>query len=122
MAQALLQVRETRTPDEVKAFVEKLRVYSISDQDDAGPWLRRDFPGLFYIVQPSTPTGAEYYYATWTGISGDAFYRNGAGADFTTVTNEWLDANIRNIGTAWQAVSAVCLHHGRGYALVPGAD
>jgi len=98
LAQALQEVRATRTPDAVEKFVAKLRVYSISDQDDAGPWIRREFPGLFYIVDPSTPTGGEYYYATWTGISGDVFYRNGAGADFTTVTNEWLDANIRSKG------------------------
>jgi hypothetical protein len=98
LAQALLHVRATRQPGEVEKFVGKLRVYSISDQDDAGPWIRREFPGLFYIVQPSTQTGGEYYYATWTGISGDAYYRNGAGADFTTVTNEWLDANIRGKG------------------------
>jgi hypothetical protein len=98
LAQALQEVRATRTLDAVEKFVAKLRVYSISDQDDAGPWIRREFPGLFYIVDPSTPTGGEYYYATWTGISGDAFYRNGAGADFTTVTNEWLDANIRSKG------------------------
>ena len=98
LAQALQEVRATRTPDAAEKFVAKLRVYSISDQDDAGPWIRREFPGLFYIVDPSTPTGGEYYYATWTGISGDVFYRNGAGADFTTVTNEWLDANIRGKG------------------------
>ena len=98
LAQALLRVRATRTPPEVDAFVEKLRVYSISDQDDAGPWIRREFPDLFYIVEPSTPTGGEYYYATWTGISGDNYYRNGAGANFTTVTNEWLDAHIRSQG------------------------
>lgn len=98
LAQALLQVRATRLPDDVGKFVEKLRVYSISDQDDAGPWIRREFPALFYIVQPSTPTGGEYYYATWTGMSGDVYYRNGAGADFTTVSNEWLDPNIRNKG------------------------
>ena len=98
LAQALQEVRGTRTPDAVDKFVAKLRVYSISDQDDAGPWIRREFPGLFYIVDPSTPTGGEYYYATWTGISGDVFYRNGMGADFTTVTNEWLDANIRSKG------------------------
>jgi hypothetical protein len=98
LAQALRQVRATRTPDAVEKFIATLRVYSISDQDDAGPWIRREFPGLFYIVDPSTPTGGEYYYATWTGISGDVFYRNGAGADFTTVTNEWLDANIRGKG------------------------
>ncbi len=98
LAQALLQVRSTRSPAEVDRFVETLRVNSISDQDDGGPWIRREFPKLFYIVAPSTPTGGEYYYATWTGISGDAYYRNGAGADFTTVTNEWLDANIRSKG------------------------
>jgi hypothetical protein len=98
LAQALLQARATRTPAELDRLVARLRVYSISDQDDAGPWLRREFPKLFYIVQPSTQSGDEYYYATWTGISGDAYYRNGLGADLTTVTNEWLDANIRSKG------------------------
>ena len=98
LAQALMRVRDTRKPEDLAKFIEKLRVYSISDQDDAGPWIRREFPDLSYIVQPSTPTGGEYYYATWTGISGDNYYRNGAGADSTTVTNEWLDANIRAKG------------------------
>ncbi len=98
LAQALLQVRATRQPDEVEKFVAKLRVYSISDQDDAGPWIRREFPYLFYIVMPSTPTGGEYYYASWTGISGDLYYRNCAGADAATVTNEWLESNIRSKG------------------------
>ena len=98
LAQALLTVRASRNPEELDAFVEKIRVYSISDQDDAGPWIRREFPDLFYIVQPSTPTGSEYYYATWTGISGDNYYRNGMGADEGIVTNAWLDANIRSKG------------------------
>ncbi|MBV8834794.1 MAG: DUF1593 domain-containing protein, partial [Acidobacteriaceae bacterium] len=98
LAQALLHVRATRSPAEVDQFVAKLRVSSISDQDDAGPWIRKEFPNLFYIVQPSTATGGEYYYATWTGISGDAYYRNCAGADSSLVTNEWLDRNIRSKG------------------------
>ncbi|HLK64553.1 MAG TPA: nucleoside hydrolase-like domain-containing protein [Bryobacteraceae bacterium] len=103
LAQALIKVRATRPREELDRFVAKLRVYSISDQDDAGPWIRREFPNLFYIVQPSTPTGGEYYYATWTGISGDAYYRNGAGANTTTVTNEWLDKNIRGKGPLGKA-------------------
>ena len=45
LAQALLQARATKTPAELDALVAKLRVYSISDQDDAGPWIRREFPG-----------------------------------------------------------------------------
>ena len=98
LAEALSRVRSTRGAAETDRFVAKLRVYSISDQDDAGPWIRREFPNLFYIVKPSPPNGDEYYYATWTGISGDVYYRNGAGADFTTVTNEWLEKNVRAKG------------------------
>jgi hypothetical protein len=98
LAQALWQVRQTRSPDEVNRFVQKLRVSSISDQDDAGPWIRREFPNLHYIVKPSSPDGSEYVYATWTGISGDVYYRNCAGADPTTVSNEWLEKNIRAKG------------------------
>lgn len=98
LAQALIRVRATRSSEDLDKFVAKLRVYSISDQDDAGPWIRREFSNLFYIVQPSTQTGGEYYYATWTGISGDAYYRNGLGANTSVVTNEWLDANIRSKG------------------------
>jgi hypothetical protein len=103
LAQALTEARAARTPDQLAKLIAKLRVYSISDQDDAGPWIRREFPDLFYIVMPSTPTGGESAYATWTGISGDRYYRNGAGADFTTVTNEWLDTNIRSKGPLGKA-------------------
>jgi hypothetical protein len=41
LAQALWKVRETRSADELEQFVAKLRVYTISDQDDSGPWLRQ---------------------------------------------------------------------------------
>ncbi|AXC12769.1 hypothetical protein ACPOL_3484 [Acidisarcina polymorpha] len=98
LAQALQDLRSQRSSEEVDRLVAKLRVYSISDQDDAGPWIRREFPNLYYIVQPTTPTSGEYYDATWTGISGDVYYRNGDGANSTTVTNEWLETNIRSKG------------------------
>jgi hypothetical protein len=98
LAQALIEARATLAPGALAQLIAKLRVYSISDQDDAGPWIRREFPSLFYIVQPSTPDSGEYYYATWTGISGDLYYRNGTGADSTTVTNEWLESHIRTKG------------------------
>ncbi|MCI0391472.1 MAG: DUF1593 domain-containing protein [Acidobacteria bacterium] len=98
LAQALSQVRATRSPAEVNKFVSRLRVSSISDQDDAGPWIRREFPNLHYIVKPSSADSGEYASATWTGISGDEYYRNCAGADGSTVTNEWLEKNIRAKG------------------------
>jgi Protein of unknown function (DUF1593) len=97
LAQALEHVRKTRSAEALAKFTAKLRVYSISDQDDAGPYIRREFPGLFYIVKPSTPDSAEYASATWTGISGDFYYRF-PGADASLVSNEWLDKNIRSRG------------------------
>jgi hypothetical protein len=103
LAQALLHVRATRAAAETEAFVSKLRVRSISDQDDAGPWVRREFPALFYVVEPSSPDSGDYLYATWTGISGDVYYRNGDGADGSTVTNEWLDKNVRAKGPLGKA-------------------
>jgi Protein of unknown function (DUF1593) len=102
LAQALGTVRDTRSPEALAKFVAKLRVYSISDQDDTGPAIRSAFPGLFYIVKPSPPNGEEYASATWTGISGDLFYRI-PGADTSLVTNEWLDTNIRSKGPLGKA-------------------
>lgn len=96
LAQALFDVRQTRSPAALRAFVSRLRVYAISDQDDSGAWIRREFPELFFIVTPSSQDSGDYAAATWTGISGDAFYRNGAGADAGTVTNAWLDRHIRS--------------------------
>lgn len=98
LAEALMHARASLSGSEVDALVAKLRVYSISDQDDAGPWIRREFPRLFYIVKPSSPNGEEYGSATWTGISGDVYYRNCAGADGSTVTNAWLETHIRKKG------------------------
>lgn len=98
LAQALWKVRATRSPEQLAKFVAQLRVYTISDQDDSGPWIRQNFPGLFYIVSPGLNAGGAYHHATWSGISGDNFHGRFAGADFSTVTNEWLDQNIRKKG------------------------
>jgi hypothetical protein len=97
LAQALMQVRDTRNQAALAKFVAGLRVYGISDQDDAGPWIRREFPDLFYIVKPSPPNSEEYAGATWTGISGDVYYHI-PGADTSLVTNNWLEKNIRRKG------------------------
>lgn len=98
LAQALWKIRATRSAEATERAAAKLRVYAISDQDDSGPWLRREFPGLFYVVSPGFNAGGAYHHATWSGISGDHFHARCDGADFTTVTNEWLERNIRRKG------------------------
>ena len=82
------KLRETRNESEVKKFVSKLKVYSISDQDFSGRWIRENFPDIFYIVDPSAgDSWLEYYRATWTGISGDHNYKNGPGMHFELTDN-----------------------------------
>jgi hypothetical protein len=98
LAQALWKVRAARTPDQLEQFVARLRVYTISDQDDSGPWMRQTFTNLFYVVSPGFHAGGAYHHATWSGISGDYFHARCDGADFELVSNEWLDRNVRRKG------------------------
>ncbi len=97
LAQTLWKVMKTRSKTEVDTFIRKLRVYTISDQDDAGPWMRNRFPDLFYVVSPGHEEGqgGSYHYATWVGISGDRFHGRFRGPDFSLVDNPWLDLHIR---------------------------
>jgi hypothetical protein len=84
LAQALYSIRETRSTAEAAALIGKLRVYAISDQDDSGAWIRREFPDLFYIVSPGG-----YGRSTWT-----AFTRGFDGfGDY--ISNQWLADNIQ---------------------------
>ncbi|AOS44715.1 hypothetical protein Verru16b_01782 [Lacunisphaera limnophila] len=85
LAQALYQLRATRSEAELKRLVAKLRVYTISDQDDSGPWIRQNFPDLFYIVSPGG-----YGAATWTGIM-----HVEPGFDNTNISNRWLAEHIQ---------------------------
>ncbi|PZX50992.1 DUF1593 domain-containing protein [Algoriphagus chordae] len=49
IAQAIWKVRETRSPAELKKFLSKLRLYDVLGQDDAGAWIAKNFPDVFYI-------------------------------------------------------------------------
>lgn len=86
LAQALYKLRATEPAAEVDRLVAKLRVYTISDQDDSGPWIRKNFPKLFYIVTP----GGDYRAATWTGINSFV-----PGIDNATISNKWLAEHIQ---------------------------
>ncbi|KAL0938382.1 cellulose-binding protein [Colletotrichum truncatum] len=94
LAESLHHVSKTRAKTEADSFVEKVRVYSISDQDDTGSWLREQYPKLFYIV--ALHAFGEYTVAAWNGISGELFRNYDIGGPPTELqTNEWLDEYIR---------------------------
>ncbi len=86
LAQALYTIRKTKPKAEVEQMVSKLRVYTISDQDDSGIWIRNNFPNLFYIVSP----GDHYGSATWTGVN--SFVQ---GIDNSEISNSWIAQHIQ---------------------------
>lgn len=49
VAQAIWKVRESRSPAELSRFLSKLRLYDVLGQDDAGAWIAKTFPEVFYI-------------------------------------------------------------------------
>jgi len=100
LAQALHTIESTRDKEETKRLIAKLRVYTISDQDDSGIWIRNKFPDLFYIVSP----GDHYGSATWIAIN--SVIDN---IDNKTISNTWLAQNIQQghgpLGAAYPDVA-----------------
>ena len=85
LAQALYKIRKTKSEAEAKRLNAKLRVYTISDQDNSGIWIRKNFPDLFYIVSPGG-----YESATWSAINEFA-----PGISNDVISNRWLAQNIQ---------------------------
>lgn len=100
LAQTLFTIKNTKSEKEAKKLIAKLRVYTISDQDDSGIWIRNNFPDLFYIVSP----GDDYNSATWVGINNFI-----EGIDNTTISNSWIAQNIQQnhglLGTQYPDVA-----------------
>jgi hypothetical protein len=100
LAQALWKIRKTKMPAVAERLYKKLRVYTISDQDDSGPWIRKNFPSIFYIVTP----GYNYTKATWLGIAVSL-----PGSNAEVVSNDWLAKNIQQghgpLGAAYPDVA-----------------
>lgn len=57
IAQAIWKVKNTRTQEELDAFISKLRIYLITRQDATHEWLVDNFPELFIIESIKTYKG-----------------------------------------------------------------
>ena len=94
LASVLLKITNTHSAAEAKALRSKLRVYTISDQDDTGSWIRSTYPDLFYIC--SVHGWNQYGMAAWCGISGDGWYGfDKGGPDSSKISKEWIKENIQ---------------------------
>ena len=86
LAQALWRVRNDRKPKELRAFLEKLRVYDISHQDNTGPWINQEFPDLFYVLSKA-PKGKDKRDGGYRGMY--------LGGDESLTSRDWVDRHVR---------------------------
>ncbi len=124
LAQALFDVSNNRTPGEVTAFVNKLSVHAINDQDgysDAAEgtltWIKQNYPTL-QIIDP-TPQGAapddtvRRFDSTYRG-----FYQNDS-ATFTDVAVPLVSDDVALLNTTAWAQTNVTTNHGALGAMYP---
>lgn len=85
LAQALWKVKHERSEAAYQAFVSKIRVYDINDQDGIYAEIRKAHPGLFYILAKA-PEGEDKREGAYRGMY--------LGGDESLTSREWIDANV----------------------------
>ena len=89
VAQALWRVRRDRGEVGYRAFVARLRVYEVNDQDGLADWMRAEFPGLRYILS-TRPPGEDRRLGTYRGM-----YLTG---DESLTSRAWVETHVRSTG------------------------
>ncbi len=86
LAQALWRVRADRGADGLRAFIQRVRVYDIGDQDRIAEWIWQEFPGLFYVLGRAAE-GRDKRQAVYRGMY--------LGGDESLTSRDWMETNIR---------------------------
>lgn len=91
LAQALWDVRDSRSPPELARFVSRIRVYDIAGQDDSAAWACHNFPDIHWIRSVDQFQAISVREAR-------PFPPEVTGANINTFTNEWVDKHIQSHG------------------------
>lgn len=91
IAQALHHLHKSVSDEEHAQIRSRLRVYTISDQDNSGQWIRTKYPDVFYIC--SIHGWSQYYMAAWLGVSAPGI--DGGGPNQEKFSKAWLKENIQ---------------------------
>ena len=110
LAQALLHMRATRTAVQLDALVSRLRVYAISDQDDAGPWIRREFPRCTTSSRRRRQTATSTTSRRGRASAETGSTRTPAARTSRPSPMSWMNANIRSQGPLGKRISAPMLY------------
>ncbi|KAI9041311.1 DUF1593-domain-containing protein [Aspergillus affinis] len=94
LAQVLYKIHKDSSSEKAAELRSRLRVYTVSDQDDTGAWIRHSWPDIFYIA--SVHAWNQYPLSTWVGMSGDILddFDKG-GPDLSKFSRQWLRQNIQ---------------------------
>lgn len=84
LAQALFDLRNTRSQKEVQQFIQKIRVYFIGNQDSSNEWIREQFPNLWLILGMSHDGNS--WNSSYRGIFLDG--------DMQLTSLEWLHKHL----------------------------
>lgn len=88
IAQAIFTVSESRSPEELKKFLSKIRVYDLAAQDDAGAWMAKTYPQLFIVRNVLAFKGMSFRFSSEA-------WNHTRGGDESVVTREWVRAHIQ---------------------------
>ncbi len=86
LVQALWKIKHTRDGSGYFEFLSRLRVYDINDQDGLYPYIRQEFPGLFYILAKA-PDGTDKREGAYRGMY--------LGGEESLTSRQWIDSNVR---------------------------
>ncbi|MFG0265601.1 MAG: DUF1593 domain-containing protein [Rhodopirellula sp. JB055] len=89
LAQTLYRVQSERGTDGFAKFVRKFVVYDIADQDGIADWMRKQFPGMHYVLSTAAPK-ADKRIANFRGM-----YLTG---DESLTGRDWVETNVRRMG------------------------
>ncbi|MFT4177696.1 MAG: DUF1593 domain-containing protein [Luteolibacter sp.] len=89
LAQALWRVKHDRGDEGLAEFVRRFRVYDVMDQDGLASWMRREFPGMRYVLSAS-PRGTDKRVATYRGMY--------LGGDESLTSLDWITTNVKTKG------------------------
>jgi hypothetical protein len=89
LAQALWSAKHDRSAEAYDAFVRRIRIYDIADQDGLADWIFEEFPGLHYILAKA-PAGRDKREGTFRGM-----YLTG---DEMLTSRAWVEKHVRSQG------------------------
>lgn len=87
-AQAIWTVAQTRSAEEFNKFKEKIRVYDLAGQDDAGAWIAKNYPEIFLIRNVQAYKGMSFRFSSNA-------WAHTRGGNESVVTRDWVRSNIQ---------------------------